>query len=133
MKTTDQDFQIMMTRYFESNDALMRAHFEDDRKAFEEINRSFSKINDRLEKRETLAVQNGEHFSAMGKELSIMNSTLLELKPMLDDYKDNQAAMRTAARWTRPIVSFFKAASIVAVGLAAIWGGFKAAATYLIR
>lgn len=117
MKTTDQDFQIMMTQYFESNDRLMKGHFEDDRKAFEGIDQSFRQIIERLERRETLAVQNGEHFSAMGKELAIMNGTLAQLKPLLDDYNDTQAAKRKFMKYWKIAVQ----ALIGAAGLIGAW------------
>lgn len=133
MKTTDQDFQMMMTRYFESNDALMKAHFEDDKKAFDGIRESFAQIIERLEKREALAVQNGEHFSAMGKELAIMNDTLLELKPVLDDYKADKVTRETLARYATPIVAVAKGIAAVIGGFVATWAAFKAASAYLIR
>lgn len=90
---------------------IMNKHFEDDETAF-------GGINKKLDKREEIAIINGEHLSHIGARLkniedrqteqATINKTILEhiteVKPILQNYKDTQATKRVLAGYGKGIV-----------------------------
>ena len=88
---------------------LLQGHFEDDKVAF-------GKIDSRLNKNETICVQNGEHMSHIRKDLTEVNAKISKLtdtlsnhikavEPILTNYQDTQATYRTFGRMFRPVIS----------------------------
>lgn len=90
---------------------MMHAHFEDDKKAF-------ASIKSLQEKHEEISRNNGEHMSHIRSDLTEVNTKmdkqnivleehtklLLLVKPILDRYEQNEAAKKTAIRWTKFLV-----------------------------
>lgn len=117
---------FVLKKYFEDNDRLLKGHFDDDKK-------SFAAIQEHLKRREKLAVIHAEHFSAMGKELAVMNGTLTELKPILDEYKSDQITKATIARYSDKVVKAVKVVSVIAAAIASTWAAIKGFLLFVIK
>lgn len=87
----------------------MLQHFKDDSVAFKRIDDKFQKNNE-------LAKQNGEHMSHIRVDLTkynvkiddltdIVTKHILAVEPILNTYNDNQATKRTIGRLTSPMVA----------------------------
>lgn len=88
----------------------MLQHFKDDAVAFE-------KIDDKFEKNNQIAKDNGLHMSFIRKDLSTYNTKIDSLteivskhikavEPILTNYNDTQATKRTLSKFVTPIVGF---------------------------
>lgn len=88
----------------------MVQHFKDDGVAFSKIDEKFERYNE-------IAVTNGEHMSYIAKDLNTYNKKIDSLteivtkhitavEPILNTYNDTQATKRTIMRITTPIITF---------------------------
>ena len=103
---------------------ILLKHFEDDRNAFEKIDKCFDKMQEADEKFAEINRQNGEHFSHFNSLLVQLKRSIEEhrdeskkhrerVEPMLLAYEDNQATGRTFKKWGGRL--FFAAAAVGAV------------------
>lgn len=95
------------------------------KKSFDKIQQSFTDIQTHLARRDEIQKITAEHFSAMGLELSKMNITLTELKPILDDYKADQIMKTAIARHVAPYKATLKGVAWFVGACAAIWAAIK--------
>lgn len=90
-------------------DAMIQ-HFKDDAVAF-------GKIDEKFEKNNKIAINNGEHMSHIRLDLSMYNQKIDSLteivtnhitavEPILSTYNDTQATKRTLMRIATPIITF---------------------------
>lgn len=88
----------------------MTQHFKDDAIAF-------SKIDEKFEKNNQIAINNGEHMSHIRLDLTTYNKKIDSLteivtthitavEPILSTYNDTQATKRTIMRIATPIITF---------------------------
>lgn len=80
---------------------LLIKHFEDDEK-------SFKIINDKLNEREEIAVINGQHLSYISRDINSIKDTISEhikkVEPVILEYQDKKATVRVIAQYTKIVV-----------------------------
>jgi hypothetical protein len=125
----DKNVILMMERY----DQKLKDHYTDDKAQFERQAGSLKAIHDHLKRQDEISEITAHHFSDMGLQLSVMNGTLLELKPILDEWKDAQAAKRVAMKYGVIVVKSVKVAAVIIGAWAVIWGAIRGFLSLLVK
>lgn len=99
--------------------------------------REFTAINKKLDRREEIAIINGQHLSAINKNMEEINKTIQDIilphitavSPILVEFQERKETERTITRITMKIKKY----GLVVVFLSSVIGGLVIIKNFLIK